>query len=75
MALGTVVSLPFSGFLANEVGWEAIFYVQGGLAAIWCVLWIFLVYDSPQKHPRIDSKELQLFRSDMDDHDHAVSTK
>ena len=74
MALGTVISLPFSGILADAFGWEAVFYVQGGLAMIWCVLWIFLVYDSPQDHPRIHPKELELFESCMDDggHGHAV---
>ena len=65
MAVGTVISLPLSGFLADSLGWQAIFYVQGGLAAIWCVLWIFLVYDSPQQHPRIRSDELELFETSM----------
>lgn len=77
MALGTVVSLPFSGILADAFGWEAVFYVQGGLAMIWCVLWVFLVYDSPQDHPRIHPKELELFESCMEDggHGHAVSPR
>ncbi len=74
MALGTVISLPFSGILADTLGWEAVFYVEGGLAMIWCVLWIFLVYDSPQDHPRIHPKELELFESCMEGggHGHAV---
>lgn len=71
MALGTVIALPFSGFLANASGWESVFYIQGGLAIIWCILWIFLVYDSPQTHPRIDPIELDLFNHEP--HDHAVS--
>nr|CAG4648619.1 EOG090X04X8 [Polyphemus pediculus] len=73
MALGTVISLPFSGILADLFGWESVFYVQGGLAFIWCILWIFFAYDSPQQHPRIDPAELELFESSMDrgGHGHA----
>jgi ACS family sodium-dependent inorganic phosphate cotransporter len=65
MALGTVISLPFSGILAAAFGWESVFYVQGGLAMVWCVLWLVFVYDSPQDHPRIHPAELELFESCM----------
>ena len=61
MSLGTVISLPFSGFLAASLGWESVFYVQGGLGVIWLVLWVFCVYDSPQQHPRIHPDELELY--------------
>ncbi|EFX81022.1 hypothetical protein DAPPUDRAFT_211483 [Daphnia pulex] len=64
MALGTVISLPFSGILAASWGWESVFYVQGGLAMIWCVLWIIFVFDSPEDHPRIHPAELELFEAE-----------
>lgn len=74
MALGTVISLPFSGILADSFGWESVFYVQGGLAMIWCLLWLIFVYDSPQDHPRIHPVERELFESCMEGggHGHAV---
>lgn len=74
MALGTVLSLPFSGILAGMFGWESVFYVQGGLALVWCLLWVIFVYDSPETHPRMHPAEKQLFRSSMnsDGHGHAV---
>lgn len=65
MALGTVISLPFSGVLAHYVGWEWIFYVQGILAVVWCLAWALLVFDSPAQHPRIPQKELQLYLTTM----------
>ena len=65
MSLGTVIALPFSGLLAGTLGWESVFYVQGGLGIIWCVLWILFVYDSPLSHPRIHPTELELFTSTM----------
>lgn len=68
MALGTVISLPFSGILAAAAGWESVFYVQGGLALVWCFLWLIFVFDSPEDHPRIHPVELELFETSMGDH-------
>lgn len=66
MSLGTVLSLPFSGILAENLGWESVFYVQGGLGALWCVAWIFMAFDSPQEHPRIHPAERQLLEKCME---------
>jgi ACS family sodium-dependent inorganic phosphate cotransporter len=66
MSLGTIIALPFSGILAEKMGWEAVFYVQGGLASIWCVLWLFFVYDSPKDHPRLHPAERSLFEKCME---------
>ncbi|KAL4231338.1 hypothetical protein ACF0H5_008917 [Mactra antiquata] len=33
------------------------FVYAGGLGVIWFVVWTFVVYDSPLKHPRISDKE------------------
>ena len=54
---GTVLSLPISGFLCEAFGWPSVFYVFGLLGLVWWVGWCYLVYDSPQKHPRISSSE------------------
>ena len=50
---GTVFSMPLSGILADEVGWESVFYVFGAIGVIWFVFWVFLCYDTPDTHPRI----------------------
>ena len=34
-ALGTVLALPISGFTAQFLGWEAVFYSQGALCFLW----------------------------------------
>ena len=57
MTLGTLITLPLSGFLASDFGWESVFYVQGGLSIVWYALWLILVYDSPSDHPRIAARE------------------
>ena len=54
---GTVISLPISGFLCEAFGWPSVFYVFGFLGLVWWVGWCYLVYDSPQSHPRISTSE------------------
>ena len=39
-----------SGLIIQLFGWEWVFYLQGGLALLWCLLWVLLVADSPDKH-------------------------
>ena len=38
------------------------FYISGGLNAIFCVIWWFIVYDSPTDHPRISQEELDYIK-------------
>lgn len=38
-----------SGIIAGNLGWEAVFYIEGGIATIWIVVWIILSADNPQK--------------------------
>ena len=40
----------FSGLIIQLVSWKWVFYLQGGLALLWCLLWVLLVADSPDKH-------------------------
>ncbi|KAG7308789.1 hypothetical protein JYU34_006023 [Plutella xylostella] len=60
--IGTVVSLPISGWLCTldwGGGWPLCFYLFGGLGVLWFIAWMFLVYDTPQCHPRICPKEVE----------------
>jgi len=54
--IGTVLAMPISGLL-SDFSWESVFYVFGALGIVWAVMWIFLVYDSPAQHPRIEQAE------------------
>ncbi|TRY68802.1 hypothetical protein TCAL_04672 [Tigriopus californicus] len=62
---GTVISLPISGVLADELGWDWIFYVFGSLGCIWFVFWCFLVYEEPSSHPRISQEERTYIRENI----------
>lgn len=57
---GTIISLPLSGWLCSlefDGGWPLCFYLFGGIGIIWFIFWMFLVYDTPSSHPRIDRQE------------------
>lgn len=46
-----------AGIIAGSLGWEAVFYIMGGLSAIWMVLWVLLIADSPEKLSLISEEE------------------
>lgn len=59
--VGTVIAMPISGLLCQSSflgGWPAVFYVFGALGVIWCVAWMVVIHNEPEKHPRIRLDEL-----------------
>lgn len=46
-----------SGIIAGALGWEQVFYIQGGLSILWLIAWIFLTADSPEKQKMISDEE------------------
>lgn len=59
-SLGTVISILSSGLIMNSLGWEAIFYIQGALPLIWCVLFAIFFADCPEDQKFISEEERQL---------------
>lgn len=55
--IGTVVSMTTAGILAKFSTWESIFYVHGGLATIWLILWAIFISDSPANNDFISETE------------------
>lgn len=55
-ALGTALATIFTGVIADKMGWQAIFYVEGSVCLIWCAAWIFIA-DSPQEQKLFITKE------------------
>lgn len=64
-ALGTVLSILFSGYIYKWQGWEAVFYWMGCTPAVWCLLWIWLVADDPTKQRYITEKERILIQNSL----------
>lgn len=54
---GTIVGFFISGIIADSLGWEAVFYIEGGACFLWLALWMWLAADTPQSHPTISEEE------------------
>ncbi|KAK6620915.1 hypothetical protein RUM43_011214 [Polyplax serrata] len=63
--IGTVISMPLSGLIANVWGWEAIFYVFGAVGLIWCILWVWIVKEAPRYDPYITKQELEYIENSI----------
>ncbi|CAD5125480.1 DgyrCDS13693 [Dimorphilus gyrociliatus] len=58
--MGSVLSLATSGALCEHGfagGWPSIFYITGITSALWLILWIVFVSDSPSNHRFIGKEE------------------
>lgn len=54
---GTVLGLSASGLLVEDYGWQAAFYVFGGIGLAFAGLWFALVHATPSEHPTISAAE------------------
>lgn len=54
-----------AGILAGNFGWESVFYVMGFASALWIILWMWLVQDSPSKQPLISQEERNYINSSL----------
>ena len=57
MPASTIIGYPLSAFLIDSFGWEFVFYTQGVLVLIWCILWFTIISDTPQKFRWISEAE------------------
>ncbi|KAK9511341.1 hypothetical protein O3M35_000010 [Rhynocoris fuscipes] len=62
---GTVIALPLSGILADNFGWQSIFYITGIIGLIWCAIWWYIVKDNPQDDPYIKPEELDFLKKTL----------
>ncbi|XP_050466531.1 putative inorganic phosphate cotransporter isoform X2 [Cataglyphis hispanica] len=56
-SVGAAITYPLCATVTSFFGWGASFHVMSLLGIMWYCLWKFLVYDSPQQHPRISDDE------------------
>ncbi|XP_063913962.1 sialin-like [Zophobas morio] len=64
-SLGVAITLPVCGYLITYWGWASVFYVTGSISLTWSLCWFYLIYDSPEEHPRITSSEKDKLRKDI----------
>lgn len=46
-----------SGPIANGLGWQFIFYIEGGISALWLIVWSILGADFPEKQRFMSAEE------------------
>jgi MFS family permease len=68
-SVGTFLIFTLAGYVADNLGWEAVFYVTGACTLVWVVLWFYLAYDTPGQHPRIDKEEREYIETSLGDAD------
>ncbi|XP_072755550.1 putative inorganic phosphate cotransporter [Anoplolepis gracilipes] len=56
-SVGAAITYPLCAAVTSFLGWGASFHVTSLIGVMWYCLWKFLVYDSPQQHPRISDDE------------------
>src|SRR5204863_3619011 len=61
--IGAVVTPMTVPFITARFGWWWAFVLTGLLGFAWLVLWL-LLYDRPERHPRVGAAELAYIRSD-----------
>ncbi|KAF7267420.1 hypothetical protein GWI33_019354 [Rhynchophorus ferrugineus] len=64
---GTVVAMPACAYIANQFGWQSVFYVFGVLGLIWYGLWTTIIANSPEEDKRITLTELQYIQNSLKD--------
>jgi MFS transporter, ACS family, hexuronate transporter len=60
--LGAILCPVAVPWLYSHVGWEATFYITGGIGFLWLALW-WVFYDEPETHPRLSKSELDYIRA------------
>ncbi|KAK3780642.1 hypothetical protein RRG08_044866 [Elysia crispata] len=66
--LGSIATFSLSGVLCDsgfDGGWPSIFYIIGGSALLWTLVWHVVVYDSPSSHPTISCQEREYITSNL----------
>jgi ACS family hexuronate transporter-like MFS transporter len=63
--IGGLLAPMIAAFVTAAWGWQAAFYVTGGVGFVWVAAW-WLMYRAPEHHPRVSAAELAYIGSDRD---------
>ncbi|XP_014673440.1 PREDICTED: sialin-like, partial [Priapulus caudatus] len=63
--IGIVLVLPIGSSLCHNVSWDSIFYVIGGAGCLTSLWYLYVVYDSPEEHPRISEVERNYIKGSL----------
>ncbi|XP_041366037.1 vesicular glutamate transporter 2-like isoform X2 [Gigantopelta aegis] len=55
---GAVLGFPAAGLITHFIGWQYIFYLNGGIGIVWVLLWLCFASEKPSHHKLISDNEL-----------------
>ncbi|XP_067655169.1 vesicular glutamate transporter 2-like [Haliotis asinina] len=55
---GAVIGFPLAGFITHYIGWQYIYYINGGAGVLWMLVWVLMSSEKPSHHRRISDSEL-----------------
>jgi ACS family hexuronate transporter-like MFS transporter len=61
--VGAIVAPAIVPWIALTLGWQWAFIITGAIGFAWLILW-WLLYETPERHPRLTASELSYIRSD-----------
>ena len=64
--VGAILTPIIVPAIALTWGWRAAFVIVGSLGFVWLIVWL-LVYQAPEKNPRVSAQELAYIRSDNEE--------
>ncbi|KAL7642843.1 UNVERIFIED_CONTAM: hypothetical protein RMT77_006131 [Armadillidium vulgare] len=56
-SFGSIFTFQFCGIIMSYYGYKFVFYICGLLGLIWLFFWFLLMHETPEIHPRIQTKE------------------
>ncbi|CAG9801294.1 unnamed protein product [Chironomus riparius] len=65
--IGIMMSMCTCGIIADSFGWQTVFYIYGGIACLWSVIWLGLVRGSPDNDYFISDEEKEYIAASLTD--------
>jgi len=63
--LGGALTPIMAVFLITQLGWRAPFFSFASLGVVWTLVWFWYYRDTPRRHPRVNSTELQRIEGEL----------
>lgn len=60
---GSIITYFAGGFLSKTLGWPYVFYLAGGIALVYSVIFTIFTRSSPETHPFVSQAELKVIHS------------
>lgn len=63
--IGTVIAMPLSGIIGDQLGWPYIFYIFGAIGCFWYAMWLLFIRGSPDTDPWITAEERNYIKTSI----------